>query len=191
VAFWQNLEAGPKAVTGRFFISRFGPRDQLKHFWPSDTEQKQQPQHNDNSRSQWRTVLCHLPLFPVTSGGYGFKSSRLVFIRKFDYQLCLWWAWIQQLGVSTFVMLSGVAIVLFVGAIDTLTIKRTTEGTLNLPLAISTTLIFLFATLVSFMLLGRLNVFQDTYVLPECWWFMGQCIHGSRRWCRNSLRELF
>jgi hypothetical protein len=71
---------------------------------------------------------------------------------------------------------SGIAVTLFFKSVATIVRKRRSTGKFNLSLVIPSALIFLFATLVSVLLLGHQICFETPF-LPECHRHMDPYIH--------------
>ena len=74
-------------------------------------------------------------------------------------------------------VIPGIAVTLFAKSVATIVRKRRSTGRLNLPLVIPSVLIFIFATVVSFMVLGCQARFK-TLSLSECYVHMDQHIYN-------------
>ena len=85
---------------------------------------------------------------------HGSRSCTRIFICDFDCNFGLWWAEILYGWILIKFFITGIAVTLFAESVSTIVRKRRATGKLNLPLAIPSILIFMFSTVVSYMLLN-------------------------------------
>jgi hypothetical protein len=106
-------------------------------------------------------------------------SHPLISICGPDYKLLLWWVQIlpSWTHIDCLCVISGITITLFAKSAATIVCKQWSTGKLNLPLMILSALIFIFVSVVSFMVLVCKICFK-ALSLSECYVHMDQHIYN-------------
>jgi hypothetical protein len=100
-----------------------------------------------------RAIIFH-HLLCVSHCHHGCGPHSRFLACKSDHKCCLWSVHTVRIWTLISPFVTGIAFSLFFTSINIIRRKRQSTGQLNLPLVIPSVLIFVLATVVSFMLLG-------------------------------------